>query len=53
MHKMTFAFKLADRNANGASKWAARDGVSLAGCSEVRLGNYREGTRYGDNGIYC
>jgi hypothetical protein len=53
MEKKTFAFKLADVAAKGGSKWNARDGIALAGCSEVRLGNYREATRYGDNGIYC
>jgi hypothetical protein len=53
MQKKTFAFKLADKNANAVSKWSARDGVPLAGCTEVRLGNYRESSRFGDNGVYC
>jgi hypothetical protein len=53
MQKKTFAFKLIDTVEKRAAKWTARDGVALAGCSEVRLGNYREATRYGDNGIYC
>jgi hypothetical protein len=53
MENTTFAFKLADKKANHASKWKARDGVSRAGCTEVRLGNYRESSRFGDNGVYC
>lgn len=53
MEKKTFAFKLADKAAKGASKWQARDGVALAGCSEVTLGNYRDTRRVGDDGVYC
>lgn len=53
MERMTFAFKLSDKAAQGASKWTARPGVPLAGCTEVRLGNYRESSRFGDNGVYC
>jgi hypothetical protein len=53
MEKKTFAFKLADKSANGAGKWKARDGVSLAGCSEVAFGNYRDTRRVGDDGIFC
>ncbi len=53
MEKKTFAFKVADRGAKGAAKWSARDGVSLAGCSEVQFGDYRSFTRTGDNGYYC
>jgi hypothetical protein len=49
----TFAFKLADKSAKSASKWAARDGVSLAGCSEVAWGNWRASRYRGDDGIYC
>jgi hypothetical protein len=49
MEKKTFAFKLADRNAKAASKWTARDGVSLAGCSNV--GDYQY--RLSDSGYYC
>jgi hypothetical protein len=54
MEKKTFAFKLADKSAKGASKWKARDGVSLAGCSEVPpFGNYRDSLRKADDWIYC
>ena len=53
MEKKTFAFKLADQGSKGARKWTVRDGVALAGCSEVALGNYRESRRIGDDGIYC
>ena len=53
MEKKTFAFKLADKSPKGASKWSARDGVSLAGCSEVTYGNYRSSSRTGDNGYFC
>jgi hypothetical protein len=45
----TFAFKLADRGGKEASKWTARDGVSLAGCTHVGDGQYR----LRDNGYYC
>ena len=40
----TFAFKLADKNEKpGRSKWAARDGVAIAGCSDpAGNGNYRD-----------
>jgi hypothetical protein len=53
--KTTFAFKLADKEAKGASKWNSRDGVALAGCTEYRFpGNYRYATSGGgDNGAYC
>jgi hypothetical protein len=53
MEKKTFAFKLADQGATGARKWTVRDGVALAGCSEVALGNYRDTRRFGDDGIFC
>jgi hypothetical protein len=53
MDKKTFAFKLADKNAKGASKWKARDGISLAGCSEVAWGDYRGPRLRNDDGIYC
>ena len=50
MEKKTFAFKLADRNAEAASKWTARDGVSLAGCTDTTgFGDYR----FRDTGYYC
>ena len=53
MEKKTFAFKLADQGAKGSGKWKAREGVALAGCSEVALGNWRAHRRIGDDGIYC
>jgi hypothetical protein len=54
MEKKTFAFKLADKGAKGARKWKARDGVALAGCSEVgTFGNYRDSRRFADDGVYC
>lgn len=45
----TFAFRLADRGAAPKDTWAARKGPAVAGCSEVRWGNYR----YGDTGVFC
>jgi len=54
MEKKTFAFKLADANAKGARKWKARDGVALAGCSEVgTFGNWRESFKRADDWYYC
>jgi hypothetical protein len=55
MEKKTFAFKLADKNAKDDSRWKARDGISLAGCTEYRFpGNYRYATAGGgDLGAYC
>ncbi|WP_374408562.1 hypothetical protein [Pelagerythrobacter sp.] len=47
--KTTFAFRLADRSKTDDTKWAARKGPAIAGCSEVIRMNYREG----DTGIYC
>ena len=43
MEKKSFAFKLADRRQHHAAggKWQARDGVSVAGCSELENGDYR------------
>ncbi|HEX8468265.1 MAG TPA: hypothetical protein VF620_10720 [Allosphingosinicella sp.] len=45
----TFAFKLADKTSSGASRWSARDGVAVAGCTYVGDGQYRER----DTGYYC
>jgi hypothetical protein len=53
MERKTFAFKLADKAANRTSKWKARDGVSIAGCSERSEGDYRDYVRGGDNGYHC
>lgn len=41
MEKRTFAFRLADKK-EGSGKWSARQGVSLAGCTELPNGNYRD-----------
>ncbi len=57
--KKVFAFKLAEKKEKEnekekAAKWKAREGVSLAGCTETTFGNYRYGTRYNsDGGVYC
>ncbi len=57
--KKIFAFKLAEKKENEkekAAKWKVRDGVSVAGCTELSGGgdNYREINRYGwDTGYYC
>ena len=53
MEKKSFAFKLAEASSRGARKWQARDGVSVAGCSEVRFGNYRDSFKTADDWIYC
>jgi hypothetical protein len=58
--KKVFAFKLAEKKEKEnekekAAKWQAREGVSLAGCTDpTGVGNYRYASRYGaDNGIWC
>jgi len=60
MEKKTFAFKLVEKsheNATQASpkKWAARDGVSVAGCTDYLFpGNLRYRTQFNsDGGDYC
>jgi hypothetical protein len=54
MEKKTFAFKLADKAANSGSKWRTRDGVSLAGCSDVTgEGDLRYKVRLSDGGDWC
>lgn len=53
MEKKTFAFKLAEKGAKSPRKWKARDGVALAGCSEVEFMNYRESLRRADDWYYC
>ncbi|HEX9945967.1 MAG TPA: hypothetical protein VGA98_00345 [Allosphingosinicella sp.] len=54
MEKKTFAFKLADKAANSGSKWRTRDGVSLAGCTDVTGdGDLRYKLRLGDHGDWC
>jgi hypothetical protein len=52
MEKKTFAFKLADKTPKDG-KWQPREGVALAGCSEVQWMNYREARTAPDNGIFC
>lgn len=53
--KKVFAFKLAEKKEQEqekekAAKWKARDGVSLAGCTDpTNRGWYR----YSDNGVWC
>jgi hypothetical protein len=56
MEKKTFAFKLADEGAKGARKWQARDGVALAGCTEVGIPprtQWRDGFNHPDDWYYC
>ena len=46
-----FAFKLAEKtqeaNSKSKTKWTARKGVAVAGCTGWR------GERYGETGMYC
>lgn len=57
--KKVFAFKLAEKKDKKekveSAKWQAREGVSLAGCTDPTAdGNYRYSTSRGvDNGVYC
>ncbi|HZI14623.1 MAG TPA: hypothetical protein VE153_29920 [Myxococcus sp.] len=58
--KKVFAFKLAEKKENekekaASTKWKARDGVSVAGCTDpTGQGDYRFGTRYSqDGGVWC
>jgi hypothetical protein len=58
--KKVFAFKLAEKKEKEnekekAAKWKAREGVSLAGCTDPQgIGNYRYGTRWSsDGGVWC
>ena len=53
MEKKTFAFKLANKSADGISKWKARDGISLAGCTWSPCGCYRYSQWRLDDGYYC
>lgn len=52
-----FAFELVKKqNDKPATQWQAREGVSVAGCSDpTHDGNWREPNRLGQNdkGIYC
>lgn len=53
--KKVFAFKLAKKKEAGKEKaetthWKAREGLSLAGCTDpTERGLYR----YSDNGVWC
>jgi len=57
--KKVFAFKLAEKKEKqekaAPAKWQAREGVSVAGCTDpTGVGDYRYSTSYGrDNGIWC
>ena len=55
--KTIFAFKLAEKKDKTATKkWKARDGVSVAGCSDLTGdGEFRERTisPRGDFGVFC
>jgi hypothetical protein len=59
MSNKSFAFKLAEKRPAGSGKWQARDGVSLAACTEVAMGQWRSGSNYSgqfvghDKGYYC
>lgn len=56
MEKKTFAFKLSDSRSK-QGKWKARDGVSVAGCTDPEgMGMYRYPDGYtggNDDGMYC
>jgi hypothetical protein len=53
--KKVFAFKLAEKKEKetekaAPAKWKAREGISLAGCTDpTNRGMYR----YSDNGVWC
>jgi hypothetical protein len=58
--KKIFAFKLAEKKESqtekaAPAKWKAREGVSVAGCTDAAgNGNYRYSKSVGtDNGVYC
>lgn len=58
--KKTFAFRLANSAPSASGKWVARQGVTLAGCTDPNdIGNYRESVDYFgrfvgiDRGYYC
>jgi hypothetical protein len=57
MEKKTFAFKLAEKResslGSGGGKWKARDGVSLASCTELLNGNYRANEKTFPSGPPC
>ena len=58
--KKAFAFKLAEKNNEKveqkieATKWQAREGLSVAGCTDpAGQGNYRDYRTGIDNGVWC
>lgn len=53
MEKKTFAFKLADQGAKAPRKWTAREGVALAGCTELPTTDYKQSFRRADDSIFC
>lgn len=59
-NKKVFAFKLAEKKEKenekaAAGKWKAREGISLAGCTDpTGQGDYRYSLSIGrDNGVWC
>ena len=58
--KKAFAFKLAEKNSIKLEdkvetpKWQAREGLSVAGCTDpAGQGNYRDYRTGIDNGVWC
>jgi hypothetical protein len=52
--KKLFAFKLADKQDKATPKWKARDGVSLAGCTDATGdGDFRGFGHVRDSGVFC
>ncbi len=50
MDRKTFAFKLAETKTRN-TKWKARDGVSVAGCTFVEEGNYWSSRPFVPDGV--
>lgn len=53
MEIKTFAFKLADKALNSCPKWKAREGISIAGCTQLSENDYRDFRKFGDDGYHC
>lgn len=55
MERKTFAFRLAEKSPRDTGKWKAREGVSVAGCTDYLFpDNLRYSVGSGrDNGAYC
>lgn len=51
IERKVFAFKLAEKKP-AKSKWKARDGVSLAGCTYIGDGRYWYGPMYNPDGEF-